>query len=257
MRIFIEICFDGTAYCGWQKQPNASSVQQTLEERWSELFNIPVTLLGCGRTDTGVHASQFFVHHDVLNGDYYDRLNLAKLNAVLPADIAVKQLFKVEDHFHARFDANKRSYIYRCTSIKNPFNRHFTFYYPLIREMTLEALQEAAELLFAVDSYQSFTKTNSGVEHYHCQLYEAQWVKTPDGLEFYISANRFLRGMVRLIVGMCFNYALGKISKSQILEDIKQGTQIQKSWSVPAEGLTLEKVAYPIPMEILSADFRI
>jgi len=123
--------------------------------------------------------------------------------------------------------------------------------------MNFEALQEAAQLLFSLNSYQSFTKTNSGVEHYQCQLYQAEWKQTEDGLEFHISDNRFLRGMVRLIVGMCFNYALGKISKSQILEDMKQGTQIQKSWSVPAEGLTLEKVAYPIPLDALGADFRI
>ncbi len=244
MRYFTELAYNGTNYNGWQKQPNAASVQETIEQALSTILGTEIEIVGCGRTDTGVHASQYFMHFD-FEGNF-PKAFLNRVNKFLPQDIAIRQIFEVEESAHARFDAIRRSYEYHLFFEKNPFEIKTAWHFPFAEKPRFELVQEAAALLTKFGEFAPFCKTNNDAKTMECDLMHSEWVvdeKTGRWV-YHISANRFLRGMVRLIVGMCLNVGLGKISPDSVRQALEQQTSLEKSWSVPAHGLFLTEVKY-------------
>lgn len=244
MRFLIELSYDGTQYFGWQIQPDRITVQQVLQEKIFQLTGQEIEIVGCGRTDTGVHSSQYFAHFDS-EESFMTQLSTYKLNAVLPKDISILDIIRVSDEFHARFNAIHRKYIYRIHSYKDPFNNSYSFYYNSLSREDLQKLNEVAEIIKNTSSFESFVKSNSGLENFTCKITESQWIsKKSNQYEYHIAANRFVRGMVRLCVGACLSYTTGKISLDEIQNSILNKIQIPKSWSVPAHGLTLTEIKY-------------
>lgn len=245
MRWFVRCGYDGTEFHGWQIQPNAISVQETLEIALEKLLNMKTPVVGCGRTDTGVHALSYFFHFDTENKhSIVDQLKY-KLNEVLPAGIGIYDILPVKDDAHARFDADKRAYIYDISFENNPFHKKYQYYWKYKQKPATTKLNEVAELILKYNEFKPFCKSNSGLDHYRCTLFQAYWEETSNGLQFYIQANRFLRGMVRLIVGTSIYYATGKISLEEIKTALDTQTELGKSYSAPAEGLALYEIEYP------------
>ncbi len=245
MRYFCELAYNGTNYFGWQKQPEQVSVQATLEAAFSTILRIPIDITGCGRTDTGVHASQYFVHFD-FDGDIPVAFQ-NRINKYLPKDIAIRRIFEVEEDAHARYDAFYRSYEYHLGFNKNPFEVDTAYYFPLAKDLNVQKMQEAADLLLMYDAFFPFCKTKSDVKTMNCEMKRAEWIldEKAQKLVFHISANRFLRGMVRLIVGMCLNVGLGKITFEEVKAALDNQTRLKKSLSVPPQGLFLTEIRYP------------
>ncbi len=246
MRYFAELAYNGTAYVGWQRQPEGISVQEKLEETLSLLLRQPVEITGCGRTDAGVHASRYFIHFD-FEGDFPEAF-LRRLNKVLPRDIAVYRIFPVHPDAHARYDAFYRAYRYTITFRKDPFRTETAFFYPFPQKPDLKKMQEAAQLLLHYTDFYPFCKSDTDVDSMRCELKKAEWVfnEATELLTFEIAANRFLRGMVRLIVGACINAGTGKVSLDELKLAMDTQTRLKKSYSAPAEGLTLIEVRYPV-----------
>ncbi|MCC6726849.1 MAG: tRNA pseudouridine(38-40) synthase TruA [Saprospiraceae bacterium] len=244
MRYFSELAYRGTNYNGWQRQPNAPSVQQAIEEAMATILGGAIEVVGCGRTDTGVHASQYFMHFD-WEGSLPKEF-LRRLNKLLPADIAIRSIYEVAPDAHARFDAVRRSYEYHVVLDKNPFGEDTTWHFPFFDKLDLENVQAAAALLLQYKEFQPFCKSNTDVHTMECTLLRSEWVfdEKARRLVFHISANRFLRGMVRLIVGMCLNVGLGKVSIDEVRQALEQQSLLKKSWSVPPNGLFLTEVVY-------------
>lgn len=246
MRYFAELAYNGTRYNGWQKQPHSPSVQAAIEQVFSTILAMPTEVTGCGRTDTGVHASQYFLHFD--HEPALPEAFLKRVNKLLPPDIAIHKLVQVPAGAHARFDAVRRSYQYRLSPNKNPFEQHTAWHFPFFAQLDLEKTQAAAALLLRYHEFQPFCKSNTDAKTMQCQLFRSEWVPD-DGsghLIFHISANRFLRGMVRLIVGMCLNVGLGKLSLEAAATALDAQSLLPKSWSVPPHGLFLSEVTYPV-----------
>lgn len=241
-RYFIELMYDGTRYHGWQIQKNAVGVQQVLNEALSVLFKKPIETLGCGRTDTGVHARQFFAHLDLENpvGDCKNMVH--RLNGLLPNDIAVLDFFQVADDLHARFDATSRMYRYYLHFNKDPFlkGRSAWIHFMPSREL----MQEAANLLFNYTDFSSFSKNRTQVKTNVCSIMEAEWTEISGGLIFRIKADRFLRGMVRSLVGSMLLVGEGKITLNRFREIIEAKNRQLAGASVDACGLYLEEVEY-------------
>ena len=245
MRYFLTLSYLGTRFSGWQIQPNAPSVQATLEAALGTLLRQPVEVTGCGRTDAGVHARYYVAHFDaegelpatILNG----------LNSLLPDDIAVYSVLPVAADAHARYDAFERSYEYHIALRKDPFSTGTTWFFPQHRLLGFEKMQAVAELLPQYRAFFPFCKTDSGTEGYDCELKRAIWDHRPEQhrMVFHISANRFLRGMVRLIVGACINAGLGKIEPDDVRAALAGQKMLKKSLSVPPQGLFLTDVQYP------------
>ncbi len=244
MRYFSELAYKGTNYNGWQRQPNAPSVQQTIEEALATILNTAIEVVGCGRTDTGVHASQYFLHFD-FEGKFPKEF-LRRLNKLLPPDVAFRSIYEVAPDAHARFDATRRSYEYHIVLDKNPFLTDTAWHFPFFEKLDMEKTQAAAALLLNYGAFQPFCKSNTDVHTMECTLFRSEWVfdEAERRLVFHISANRFLRGMVRLIVGMCLNVGLGKVELDEVRNALDQQVLLKKSWSVPAEGLFLTEVRY-------------
>lgn len=245
MRYFSKLRYKGTNYNGWQRQPNSPTVQQTIEEALATILRKEIGIMGCGRTDTGVHAKEYFIHFDFeedFPAHFVDRLN-----KVLPKDIAIENIFEVASEAHTRFDANSRSYEYHIVFHKNPFFLDTTYYFPFYDQLDFNLLQAAAKLLMEYEAFYPFCKSNTDVKTMRCDITHAEWKLDKDekGMVFYISANRFLRGMVRLIVGMCLNVALGKISLEEVEDALKKQERLRKSYSVPPQGLFLTDIRYP------------
>ncbi len=243
-RYFIEISYNGTAYHGWQIQENAVSVQEKLNEALAILLRQPIETIGAGRTDTGVHAKQLFVHFDS------DAETLQKperfvhsLNALLPFDIAVKRLIAVNSDAHVRFDATERSYEYHIHFSKDPFRHQFSW--ALRDQPDVEKMNLAAEDLLGKQDFSCFSKSNTQVFTNNCDIKEAVWVWEGDHLVFHITADRFLRNMVRAIVGTLMEIGLGKKPVSYVKEVIASKDRSKAGTSVPACGLYLTKVLYP------------
>lgn len=243
MRFLLHLAYKGTNYHGWQIQPGAITAQSLLEEKLSVLTRSEISVTGCGRTDAGVHAKEYFAHFDLDENDKPPERK--SLNAILPQDIAIHNIYSVPDDFHARFDAVSRKYIYKMHFHKDPFQCGDSFYMKETATLSLEKLTECAEIISGLKEFNSFVKSNSGLSEFPCTILESRWIEKDTRLEYHITANRFVRGMVRLIVGMCVNYALGKITIDQIREDLSQQKQISKSWSMAAQGLSLVEVKYP------------
>ena len=243
MRYFIQLSYQGSKYCGWQKQPQSPSVQETLETAFSTLLRTPTELVGCGRTDTGVHARTYYVH---LDSSVMPDNALSRLNKMLPPDIAIHQILEVKEDAHARFDAVFRAYEYHLHFQKSPFLKEHSFLFPFPARPDFSSVQAAASLLLEYEDFFPFCKSNTDVKTMRCELKEARWEQLDDNRwVFHIAANRFLRGMVRLVVGMSLNVGLGKVSVEEVREAMEQQTRLKKSWSVPPEGLFLTRVEYP------------
>ena len=230
------------SYHGWQNQPNAITVQQVLEASFSTLLKTPLALVGAGRTDTGVHAKQMFAHFD--NDEIADINNLTyRLNALLPDDIAVQKIFEVSDEAHARFDATQRTYKYVVTQEKNPF--YFDSAHFVKLPLNVEKMNEAAALLLQYEDFECFSKSKTDVHTYLCDIKKAEWSKKEDVLVFTIIANRFLRNMVRAIVGTLLDVGLGKRALADVKAVINSKDRSMAGVSVPAKGLYLTKISYP------------
>ena len=247
MRYFIELSYFGKHYHGWQRQPNAITVQETVEKALSTILRKPVLIMGAGRTDTGVHAIQMYAHFD-----WDDTLEVIthsldhltyKLNNFLPVDIAIASIFEVSKDAHTRFDAIDRSYIYRLSKGKNAFtsNHAYCFKYSL----DLKAMNDAAQILLTYNDFECFSKSNTDVRTYLCDIKEAYWEEKDNELIFHITANRFLRNMVRAIVGTLLEIGQQKRSISWMHDVIKTKNRSQAGASVPGHGLYLSKITYP------------
>lgn len=243
MRWQIHLSYLGTNFCGWQRQPNAMSVQQTLEEAFALILRQPVEMVGCGRTDTGVHARNYVAHADVVDFPLTDKV-VYQINAVLPLVISVNRIVETHETFHARFDAVERQYKYYMHFNKDPFLNGLSYYFHQETSLDPEKMQSAAELLLQFGDFLPFCKTGSDADHFRCKLTESEWVFEDGKAVYSISANRFLRGMVRLIVGACLNVGLGKISLEELKDNLENQTPLAHAWSVPAEGLYLEEIVY-------------
>jgi len=242
LRYFIELSYNGKNYHGWQMQPNASSVQQTIKDAISKILRSDINIVGAGRTDAGVHAAQMFAHFDSeLELDPYEVAN--KLNAFLPEDIVIHAIFLAEDEVHARFDAISRSYEYRIWLGRNPFLVDTTWQLYQQR-LDIEKMNEAAQVLLDYTNFKCFSKSKTDVRTYDCKVSNAEWKLKDNSLIFYISADRFLRNMVRAIVGTLVDIGLGKKSKQDLVKIIKSKDRTKAGLSVPAQGLFLTNVTY-------------
>lgn len=242
MRYFIKFAYNGTLYHGWQSQPNAVTVQETLEKALSLLFKKHIELVGAGRTDTGVHAKEMYAHFDFneqLETDFW----IPKLNSYLPKDIVIYEIIPVTAEAHARFDATSRTYEYYIHSFKDAFLTDLSWYhyYPL----DLERMNEAASTLLEYTDFECFSKTNTDVFTYNCKITEAFWQKKGNQLIFTITADRFLRNMVRAIVGTLINIGQGKIEVAQLQKIIESKKRSEAGFSAPAHGLYLTQIKYP------------
>lgn len=241
-RYFLELRYNGAAYCGYQKQLNGRTVQSETEHALQVLLKQPTELTGSSRTDAGVHALQNFFHFDMPHE--LDEQNVVyRLNALLPRDIAVLSLIKVSDDAHCRFAATTRSYEYHVYHKKNPFLVDRSFFYPY--QLDLDRLNEATNLLFDYTDYTSFSKRNTQVKTFHCNIQEAFWKKEDDELVFHVTANRFLRGMVRGLTGTMLKAGRGQISTNDFAAIIEAKDCRRADFSVPPQGLFLTSVAYP------------
>lgn len=245
-RYFIQLSYNGTAYHGWQTQENTvHTVQQVLNEMLSLLLNEKIIVTGCGRTDTGVHARDFYGHFDssvnLMQGR--DRW-IYKFNNALPADIAVKEIFLVKESGSSRFDAVSRTYEYIITKQKNPFEIDKAWF--LYGKLDIAKMNEAAQLLFDFKDFTSFSKSNTQNFTNNCKILKAEWREENDFLIFTISADRFLRNMVRAIVGTLIDVGKEKMTLEEFKEVIQSKNRSNAGFSVPAAGLYLTKVEYPL-----------
>ncbi|MCF7568512.1 tRNA pseudouridine(38-40) synthase TruA [Sabulilitoribacter arenilitoris] len=247
MRYFIELSYNGSAYHGWQNQPKTASVQEVLENALSTVLKTPISVMGAGRTDTGVHASQMFAHFDFKDELSDDNL-IFKLNSFLPKDIAIYNIFKVKNDTHARFNALSRTYLYRIALDKNVFTFNNSFY--VKQTLDVDKMNEASKILFDYKDFQCFSKSNTDVKTYYCNIMKAEWVIKNNELQFTIKANRFLRNMVRAIAGTMINIGLGKTSIEELHQIIKSKNRSEAGFSVPAHALYLTKIEYPDDIKI-------
>lgn len=244
MRYFLELRYDGGAYCGWQRQPAQPSVQQTLEQRLSTLLREPVEVTGAGRTDTGVNASYYVAHFDVGQPVDDPQQVLRKLNFMLPGDIAVDSLSPVGAEAHARFSAREREYRYFIEPHKNPFSRHasWQYYVPL----DVDRMNDAAAALLEYDDFTSFAKLNSNNRTNICRIMQAVWRADDAGvLCFTIRADRFLRNMVRALVGTLVDVGRGRYTPEEFRDIVISRDLSRSSAGAPAQGLFLSDVRYP------------
>ena len=242
MRYLIRLSFNGKNYHGWQKQLNAHAVQSELELKLSLLLGSNIETLGCGRTDTGVHARQYFAHFDCEKELETDRV-VYKLNQMLPKDIAIQSVQRVSDDFNARFYADYRVYEYWIVQSADPFLTDFAWYQ--YGEMDLEKMNAAAALLLAHKDFECFSKVHTDVKTFICDVIHAQWKAEGDKLIFTIKANRFLRNMVRAIVGTLVEVGRNKITLDDFRKILESKSRSEAGHSVPAQGLYLVEVHYP------------
>lgn len=242
-RYFLQLAYNGTDYHGWQMQDNAPSIQQEITEKLSIILQVETPIMGCGRTDAGVHASQFFAHFDAESLPLDTATIVHKLNTMLPDSIAIYGLEQVIDDAHSRFHATKRSYQYCISTRKDPFvsDRSYKFNVPL----DLAAMNKACELLLGEKDFGCFCKANADNHTDICTVYQANWEQTEHMITFNITANRFLRNMVRAIVGTLLDIGQGKTSLAEFELILASKTRSEAGRSVPAHGLFLSRVQYP------------
>jgi tRNA pseudouridine38-40 synthase len=244
-KYFFCLCYDGTRYHGWQFQPNALTVQQVIEEKLELLVGERVAVMGCGRTDTGVHATHFYLHCSFDLKRYTTEEFCFKLNQILPHDIAISKIIAVKQSAHARFDAVSREYRYYLHQKKNPFVQPYSYLY--LRELNLEAMSKAGECLLTHRDFTSFSKLHTDVYTNDCEVSFFQIVELGEGkIEIIITANRFLRNMVRCIVGTLLEVGIGKITVADFDRIIHSKNRSNAGASAPAKGLFLHQVKYPL-----------
>ncbi|MCL2650213.1 MAG: tRNA pseudouridine(38-40) synthase TruA [Candidatus Azobacteroides sp.] len=248
-RYFIYLSYNGKNYCGWQIQPNGITVQQRLEESLSVLLQEKIEIVGAGRTDSGVHASFMVAHFD--STKEIDSLILCKrLNSILPDDIAIHKIVEALPDAHARFDAISRTYKYFVTTKKDPFRQDFAYRIPYM--LNFELMNEAAKTLFDYEDFTSFSKLHTDVKTNNCRILHAEWTQENDSCwVFTIRANRFLRNMVRAIVGTLLEVGRGKITVDDFRKIIEEKNRNVAGTSVPAHALFLTDVSYTLPLNPL------
>lgn len=265
-RYFIHLAYHGGNYCGWQTQPNLPTVQLTLEQALTTLLRQPIAVVGCGRTDTGVHASDFYAHFDYPSKNSQQNVAIEgesncfeptpkstnildtdlltfKLNSYLPGDIAIYSIIPVADNAHARFDAVARTYQYHVSDRRLPF--HQGLYCRIFFKPDIERMNEAAQVLMEYDDFTSFAKLHTQVKTNICHLTEAHWDEVGDEWVFTIRSNRFLRNMVRSVTGTLLDVGRGKLSIDGLREIVERKDRCAAGVSMPAQGLFLTKVEYP------------
>lgn len=242
MRYFFEISYHGKNYNGWQSQQNAIGVQAVVEETLTKLFRTPISITGSGRTDTGVHCEQQFFHTDV-EKEFDADVMMMKANSFLPKDIAIHSIRKVKPTASARYDAYERSYRYEITRRKNPLAEGLAWHY--FKTADVQTMNRAAALLVGEHDFECFSKVKTDVNHFLCDIKKAEWKEEHDKLFFHITANRFLRGMVRSVVGTLLDVGSGKISITDFEKIIQSRDRRKAGQNVPPYGLYLTKVKYP------------
>ena len=243
LRYFIELAYKGTNYHGWQVQPNAITVQELVNKTCTTILRTPVEAVGAGRTDAGVHATQLFAHIDI-EKEFDITKTLYKINALLPNDIVMHNIYKVNTEAHARFNAVSRSYEYHIFLGRNPFLNETTWQL-VAKKLDVNAMNKATQSLLKYSNFKCFSRSNSDVHTYNCKISHAKWVQEGGKLTFYITANRFLRNMVRAIVGTLIDVGLQKTSQEAFLKIIESKDRRKAGTSVPPQGLFLTKVKYP------------
>jgi tRNA pseudouridine38-40 synthase len=242
MRYFFEITYNGKNYRGWQSQHNAIGVQTVVEDVLSKLFRENIETVCSGRTDAGVHCEQQFFHCDI-SKEFDDNQLLFRLNTFLPKDILISSVRKVKPTVSARFDAIERTYRYEITRKKNPFLEGLAWHY--FKTLDIPTMNRAAALLVGEQDFECFSKVKTEVNHFLCDIKKAEWKEEGDRLYFTITANRFLRGMVRAIVGTLLDTGTGKITVKDFQSVIQSRDRKQAGANVPPYGLYLMKVNYP------------
>lgn len=242
MRYFFEIAYNGRKYAGWQNQANATGVQQVMEEALSKLLRTEIKIVGSGRTDTGVHCEQQFFHSDIEKEFDRDKF-MVRINSYLPKDIAIRSIQKVREDASARFSAVERSYEYRITRVKDPFLEGLALHY--FKPFDIQTMNKAAALLAGEHDFECFSKVKTDVNHFLCNVKVATWKEKDNRVVFYITANRFLRGMVRAIVGSLLDVGSGKTTVKDFQSIIRSRNRQKAGANVPAHGLFLTRVKYP------------
>lgn len=240
-RYFLELSYKGTHYNGWQIQDNASSIQAVFNEKLSMLLREDIYCIGCGRTDTGVHARVFYLHFDTTTE--LDAQIVRKLNIVLPKDIAVHAIYAVPAEAHTRWSALERTYTYLITLHKDPFLQETAAYLHYVLDIAV--MNEAAAVLLEYHDFEALSKINTDNKHHLCSIYSAGWKLRGDKLVFVVTANRFLRGMVRILVGTMLLVGRGKMSVADFRALIESRNRQKSGPAAPAEGLYLSGVKYP------------
>lgn len=242
MRYFIHLAYNGANYCGWQTQPDLPTVQLTLEQALTTLLRKPTPIVGCGRTDTGVHASDFYAHFTSETEIETEKLTF-KLNSFLPADIAIFEIFAVKENAHARFDAIARTYQYHVSDKRLPFKQGL--YSRIYFQPDLSLMNEGAKLLMEYEDFTSFAKLHTQVKTNICHLSQALWEEREDEWIFTIRSNRFLRNMVRSVTGTLLDVGRGKLSLEGLREIVEKKNRCAAGVSMPPQGLFLTRVEYP------------
>ncbi|MBP1594263.1 MAG: truA [Bacteroidetes bacterium] len=243
-RYFIYLAYEGTNYHGWQVQPNGVSVQECLQKALSTLLRVETEVVGAGRTDAGVHAKLMVAHFDSEKEDLNLALLTDKLNRLLPPDISIYRVCKVHPEAHARFDALSRTYKYYITSVKSPFNRHLKW--RMHGTLNYELMNEAANVLFEYTDFTSFSKLHTDVKTNNCKIMQAGWIQEDETTwVFTVKADRFLRNMVRAIVGTLVEVGRGKMSIEEFRKVIEQKDRCKAGASVPGHALFLVDIEYP------------
>ncbi len=245
IRYFIYMSFKGSVYHGWQYQPNAITVQQIVEEALETILNEKISLTGAGRTDTGVHASFFCAHFESKRNDLHGNMIIVnRLNGYLPTDISISSIKEVNNDTHARFSAISRTYKYYIALKKSPFQTEFTWYLP--RDLDIETMNRACEVLKEQTDFTSFSKLHTDVKTNNCKIMEAFWSKDNANLIFTVKADRFLRNMVRAIVGTMIDIGSGKTTLEDFGMIIASKDRCKAGQSVPAKGLFLVNIDYGV-----------
>jgi tRNA pseudouridine38-40 synthase len=241
-RYFIELAYKGTDYHGWQIQKNAIGVQQLLNRALSLKLGETIETTGSGRTDRGVHALQQYAHFDISRSIRENHL-VFQLNRILPNDISIKNILLVTPKAHARFDAISRTYIYKINRSKDPFIYDTSYYRR--GDLDLELMNKCAEIFKAYQDFESFSKVKTDVNHFRCTITKSEWISDGDNLYYLVTADRFLRGMVRTLVGTMLDIGTGKTSVDGIQGIINSRDRKMAGRAVPAHGLYLSEITYP------------
>lgn len=242
MRYFIKLQYDGSKHHGWQSQPtNIATIQGDIEKAFSKILREKIEVLGCGRTDTGVHARDYYMHMDL---EHLDWKLFGRVNRLLSENIALIDFIKVGDEAHARFDASSRSYEYHIHFSKNPFLNGRSYLFPY-KNLDRDKMQKAVAMLTEYTHFDTFCKSNTDVIEKTCEITRSEWIFNEEGAVYYVSANRFLRGMIRLIVGMSLQVGRGKMDLEYVKQQLAKQERLEKALSAPAHGLYLCDIKYP------------
>ena len=244
MRYFLELAYSGTRFNGFQEQVKGVTIQSSIETALATLLRHPTKIVGCGRTDAGVHALQYYAHFDteqIISEDF-----IYKINSITGYDIVFSKLIPVHAAAHARFDATSRSYEYVIDFVRSPFRQETAFYCPYSNRLDLNKMQATAQLLLQYEDFTTFCKSHTDSKTKICKLTRSEWFFNPDTQQFVyqVTADRFLRGMIRLIVGMCLNVGKGKTNLEEVKTALENKTILTSAFSVPAQGLFLKDVRY-------------